>query len=181
MTPAELSTTASAAEFKQVMRGVASTVAIVTAAQDGCPVGMAATSFCSVSMNPPAILVCVNEAASVFSPIQASQQLCINILSSRSQEVCSSFGGRYSQEERFRHHDWRWTPEGLPLLADAQAVLVCKVVREVHHGTHWVFLADVCAIHQASDSIDPLVYVNGAYAEIQGALRNQDASLTSRA
>lgn len=153
-----------AAEFKRAMRGVAGTVAIVTACDGGAPVGMAATSFCSVSMEPPSLLVCVNQNASVLRGIRESGGFCINILHSEKHSVCSYFGGKYTQEERFKFHAWSRTEEGLPYLADAQAVLVCSVAGEVRHGTHLVFLGNVAEVREPHPVGDPLIYLNGHYA-----------------
>lgn len=150
--------------FKQVMRGVAGTVAIVTAAEDGKPVGMAATSFCSVSMDPPSLLICVNQSASMLRAIRESGKLCVNILRTEARSVCSRFGGSHSQGERFAAHSWKETASGLPFLEDAQAVIACEVAREVVHGTHVVFIANVEEIVGERPSPDPLLYVDGRYA-----------------
>ncbi len=151
--------------FKQAMRGVAGTVAIVTASEDGQPVGMAATSFCSVSMEPPSLLVCVNKAASMLQAMRQSRRLCLNILQSDNHAVCSYFGGQYAQEERFKFHAWSATAEGLPFLKDAQAVVVGTIVEEIPHGTHTVFIANVEDVYSDHPSPDPLLYVNGGYAK----------------
>ena len=155
-----------AIQFRSVMRGVAGTVAIVTALQEGAPVGMAATAFCSVSMDPPSLLVCVNRTASVLPAIRATGRVCLSILQSDNHEVCSFFGGKYSQEERFKFHDWKATDSGLPFLQQAQAVIECAVAEELCHGTHCVFIADVIRVQcEPRDNADPLIYVDGRYAK----------------
>ena len=155
-----------AAQFRSVMRGVAGTVAIVTASQEGAPVGMAATAFCSVSMDPPSLLVCVNRTASVLPAIRGTGRICLSILQSDNHDVCSFFGGKYSQEERFKFHAWEATDSGVPFLPEAQAVIECTVADELCHGTHCVFIADVVRVQcETRKDADPLIYVDGRYAK----------------
>src|SRR5690606_30846961 len=67
--------------LQQAMRGVASTVVLVTAGSaDGERYAMTANSFTSVSFEPPTVLVCINRQASVHEPIRRLGRFCINIL-----------------------------------------------------------------------------------------------------
>src|SRR6516164_620566 len=66
-------------DFRKAMRTLASAVSIVSTAYDNRRFGMTATAVCSLSMQPPTILVCVNQLTSLHHPLLSAGRFCINI------------------------------------------------------------------------------------------------------
>jgi len=150
------------AGLKGAMRRLASGVAIVTALGDDAPVGMAATSITSLTLDPPAVLVCVNRTAGIHAHLADGCPITINLLSRGQRDVSAAFGGAVARELRFGVGQWSLDHYGLPILDEAQANLSCTVDSLVPFGTHSIVIARVDAV-RLSDAVDPLIYQDGAY------------------
>jgi len=150
------------ASFKAAMRRLAASVAVVAARGEGGPVGMAATSVTSLTVDPPAVLVCVNRATALHGLLVPTAGLSVNLLSRDQQDVSAAFGGGVPQDERFRIGTWREGPGGVPELAGAQAVLSCVIDAMLAYGTHSIVIARVLRA-EVSEAVDPLIYQDGAY------------------
>lgn len=157
-----------ASQFKNALKLWASGVTVVTAqsAQDG-PKGMTATSFTSVSVEPPQILVCLNQATDTGALVLDQQFFAVNILTSLQQDVSNQFAGGSSQEQRFADVLWETGEHGSPILTGALATLECKLVQQVVAGTHWVVIGEVQNVICRSG--EPLLYFNGGYQQLSGA------------
>ncbi len=156
---------ASVDDFKKAMQLWASGVAIVTTHSEKFGIqGMTVTAFSSVSVNPPQILVCINESADTGAGIQESRNFAVNVLNSAQQEVSNQFAGGSSQEQRFENTPWTAGINGVPVLSDSIMSLQCKVVEKVHAGTHWIIIGEVQdATCRAGE---PLLYYKGAYQQL---------------
>jgi flavin reductase (DIM6/NTAB) family NADH-FMN oxidoreductase RutF len=150
------------AQFRMAMRRLAASVTIVVARGDEGPVGMAATSVTSLTIDPPAILVCVNRATSLHALLIPGAPLSINLLSKDQQAVSVAFGGGMPRMERFSIGDWEEADNGLPKLKDAQANLDCVVDTTLAYGTHSIVIARVIAI-ALNGEVAPLIYQDGGY------------------
>lgn len=148
--------------FRGAMRRLASAVGVVVGQGADGPVGMAATSITSLTMEPPAILLCVNRAAGLHVCLAVGAPLSISILSRDQKEVSMAFGGSMPRDQRFRIGLWQPDINGLPALAGAQANLACHIEQLVPYGTHSVVIARVGAVG-LSDAVAPLIYQDGAY------------------
>lgn len=144
------------------MRRLASGVAIVTAIGDKAPVGMAATSITSLTMTPPAVLVCVNQTAGLHAHLSPGCPISINLLSRDQQDVSAAFGGAVARELRFGVGAWTNDANGLPILEGAQANLSCLVDQLLPYGTHSIVIARVEGV-RLSATVNPLIYQDGAY------------------
>lgn len=144
------------------MRRLAASVAIVVARGDDAPIGMAATSITSLTVDPPAILVCVNRAASLHALLVPTAPLSVNLLSRRQQEVSAAFGGGVPRDQRFGIGAWHEGPNGLPELAEAQANLSCVIDAMLAYGTHSIVIARVLQA-RVGELVEPLIYQDGAY------------------
>ncbi len=152
-------------DFKNALKLWASGVTVVTSSVDGLELkGMTATSFSSVSMEPPQILVCINKATDTGDAVLESKTFVVNILSSEQQEISNQFAGGASQDERFANVNWHQGGSGAPVLDDALASIECTVVQEVAAGTHWVVIGEVQNISCRTGN--PLLYYNSAYQEL---------------
>ena len=150
------------ATFKAAMRRLAASVSIVVAKGDEGPVGMAATSITSLTVDPPAVLVCVNRMTSLHASLVPTAPLSVNLLARHQREVSMAFGGGTPREERFKVGDWQEGANGLPALADAQANLECVIDAMLAYGTHSIVIARVIRA-RVSDTVAPLIYQDGSY------------------
>lgn len=148
--------------FKAAMRRLAASVSIVVAKGDEGPVGIAATSITSLTVDPPALLVCVNRTTSLHALLVPTAPLSINLLARSQKDVSAAFGGGTPREERFRIGDWVDGENGLPSLLGAQANLECVIDAMLAYGTHSIVIARVLRA-RVGDDVDPLIYQDGGY------------------
>ena len=148
--------------FRAAMRRLAASVAIVVACGDDGPVGMAATSITSLTIDPPALLICVNRATSLHALLVPTAPLSVNLLSRHQQGISAAFGGGVPREERFGIGTWHDSEDGLPELADSQANLRCVVDAMLAYGTHSIVIARVLKA-RVGTGVEPLIYQDGAY------------------
>lgn len=157
--------TVSADDFKNALQLWASGVTVVTTRSEKFGVqGMTVTAFSSVSVNPPQILVCINDAADTGEGIDESQCFAVNVLTTEQQNTSNQFAGGSSQEQRFADTNWSVGITGAPLLTNSLMSLDCKVVEKVRAGTHWIIIGEVQAAECRSG--EPLLYYRGAYRQI---------------
>ncbi|MGZ5608252.1 MAG: flavin reductase family protein [Methylobacter sp.] len=152
-------------DFKKAMQLWASGVTVVTTHSDKFGLqGMTVTAFSSVSINPPQILVCINESADTGAGIQESQRFAVNVLNSTQQDVSNQFAGGSSQKQRFENTPWTFSTSGTPILDSSIMSLECTVIEKIHAGTHWIILGEV------QETIcrpgEPLLYFQGAYQQL---------------
>jgi flavin reductase (DIM6/NTAB) family NADH-FMN oxidoreductase RutF len=159
-----------AEQFKLGMRGLAAAVNVVTAAHAGHRYGMTATAVCSVSAEPPTILVCINKSTSTHAAIAKSEAFCVNVLRADDRELSSTFSGAQTGENRFKARDWTRLATGSPVLIDALVSFDCRVVRSVAHGTHTVFFGEVEQLLFGKKG-RPLLYSEGQYARLSPILQ----------
>jgi len=152
-------------EFKKAMQLWASGVTVVTTHSEKFGLqGMTVTAFSSVSINPPQILVCINESADTGMGIQESQRFAVNVLSSTQQDVSNQFAGGSSQQQRFENIPWTMGSTNTPILDNSIMSIECKVINKIHAGTHWIIIGEV------KDSVcragEPLLYFQSAYQQL---------------
>jgi flavin reductase (DIM6/NTAB) family NADH-FMN oxidoreductase RutF len=148
--------------FKAAMRRLAASVSIVVAKGDDGPVGIAATSITSLTVDPPAVLVCINRTTSLHALLMPTAPLSINLLARSQKDVSAAFGGGTPREERFQIGEWKEGANGLPRLSGAQANLDCVIDAMLAYGTHSIAIARVLSA-SVSDGVDPLIYQDGGY------------------
>ncbi|MGQ0588688.1 MAG: flavin reductase family protein [Sphingosinicella sp.] len=147
--------------FKQAMRRVAATVNVISICVDGQPMGITATAVSVVSMNPPSLLVCVNQAAAVHPRIENVVHFGVNVLHRDQAEVATMFADRRLEAQRFLS-GWENDCVRPPRLRDAQATILCRRIDHHRFGTHSIFIGLVEEV-TSRDEIDPLVYLDGRY------------------
>ncbi|KAF3977690.1 MAG: flavin reductase family protein [Methylococcales symbiont of Iophon sp. n. MRB-2018] len=151
--------------FKNALKLWASGVTVVTAQTEKFGLkGMTATSFSSVSIDPPQILVCINKTADTGDAVFDGKLFAVNILTVEQQEVSNQFAGGATQEERFANVKWHTGDTGSPIFVDALASIECTVVQQVLAGTHWIVIGEVQNVNCQKG--EPLLYYNSAYREL---------------
>src|SRR5262249_30237199 len=148
---------------KSAMSRWAPDVTIVTTrAPAGDLAGFTASSFSSLSLEPPLVLFCLGEEADSYPAFQASDGFAVHILA-RDQQALSA---RFAQKggDKFQNVPWREGVRGVPLLQGALACLECRKIHMYAGGDHRVFLGEVEAVHVTDGA--PLLYYRGEYRSI---------------
>lgn len=132
------------AEFREVFsRYPAGVVIVTTRDSDGTAKGFTASSFTSVSANPPLVLACLNLSAECYPVFATAEKFAISILRPHHQELAERFAKRGAEkfvEGMFvdSHHD-------LPVVKDALATLICKKADHYPGGDHVIIVGEVTA------------------------------------
>lgn len=156
--------TADRERFRQGMRHLAAGVSVITTCHEGDRAGLTATAVCSVSADPPLLLVCVNRKVRAHDLIRESGRICVNVLSAEQQQVGETFGSP-NVEDRFSVGQWTTLETGAPVLEGALASFDCQVYKEIPAATHTIFLASVLAVQHQPDQ-EALAYFDGAYCAL---------------
>lgn len=154
-----------AAQFRHVVGHLPSGVTVVTTAAGGRRHGMTASSVTSLSMDPPMMLACINNAVPTADAVTASGRYVVNVLGEHQGELARQFAT--ASRDKFRDVSVRTGALGLPLLADALAHLECEVAERVVGGTHTIFLGRVVSA-TAGDG-QPLTYFRGGFGRFEFA------------
>lgn len=137
-----------ASDFQQAMAAFPGGITALTTLHDGQPIGIIATAVCSLSTEPPSILVCVNKNASVHDAILKSRRFAVNLLSTAHREVVQRFTSRHGAE-RFAPDQWETLETGAPILVEAALVLDCELL-DTHDGySHTIVVGAVKATQLA--------------------------------
>jgi len=120
-------------------------VLVTTAGGDGAWHGMTASSFSSVSLDPPLVLVCLDTRLASHRLISDSGRFGISILGRDQAELGRRFAGRLAPAERFAGERWLTPKTGSPVLANALGWLDCRVAHAYPGGDHTIFVGEVLA------------------------------------
>ncbi len=157
------------ADYRNAMARLGAAVNIITTDGPAGRAGFTASAVCSVTDEPPTLLVCLNRSASVYPAFQANAVLCVNVLAAGQQALSGVFGGKTPMDERFANGRWETGPTGSPMLVGASASFDCRVVRSVSVGTHDVLFCEVVAVDTAQEA-HGLIYFDRRYHDILAAV-----------
>lgn len=131
---------------------------------DGGPVGMVASSFVSVSMNPPLVSVCVDNNSTTWPRLRDAGWVGVSVLAEFHEGICRQLASR--RDDRFSGIRSHVTTRGALLLADASAWFVCAVEREFAAGDHTIVLLRVASL-STELTRSPLVFHRSAFHAIR--------------
>lgn len=154
-----------ALQLREGLRRLAKAVVVITCSHEGQRYAMAATAVSELSMDPPSLLICVNRTASLYAPLAAGADFCVNILHSSHSELSALCSGKAKGEARFGMGRWNVVGDGCPVLEDAQAAFFCRNEQAMEYGTHYVVIGRVEEVLTAGD-VSPLVYADGRYLSL---------------
>ncbi len=147
--------------YINAMRGVTSTVSIISAKEDDERHAMTVTSVTSLSLDPPAMLVCVNKDASIHNIINYGSSFCINILSSKQKELAEVCSKSEEGEARFDSQLWKEN-DNFIYAKQSLSNIFCECSKLLEHSSHTIFIGNVTSVIN-SDKDCPLLYGSGKY------------------
>ena len=150
-------------QFRKACSHFATGITIPTVmGTDGKPHGFTANSFTSVSLNPPVVLICVDNRANIIDHFKAASSFGINVLSTTQEHLSNRFAGK--GQDRFEGVEWAPGRLGVPLLIGTLARFECQLKQVLEVGDHSIFFGEV--ISADFDGGDPLLYFQGRYESI---------------
>ena len=152
-----------AATFRRVLGAFPTGVTALAAVIDGVPVGMAANSFTSVSLEPPLVSVCVATVSETWRTLRRATRLGVSVLSHRQEAASRRLAARGI--DRFAEQSWHPTEDGAILLDHASAWFDCSIEREIRAGDHEIVLLGVHGLGTAPQ-IPPLVFHGSRYRRL---------------
>jgi flavin reductase (DIM6/NTAB) family NADH-FMN oxidoreductase RutF len=130
-------------------------VTAICALIDDEPVGMAASSFTSVSLDPPLVLVCIQNSSATWRKLRKAQRIGVSVLGEEHDRACSQLATKSS--DRFESLEWFTTHGGAVLLEGAAVSLDCSVVEEIVAGDHQLVLLRIEEL-KFQPTVNPLVF-----------------------
>ena len=137
-------------------------VTIATTWRDAAPLGATINAFCSVSLEPPLLLICLAYANPLYGPLQACGVFGVNILAHRHGQALARHFAVSPEDRRFDDHDWSAEASGAPKLACAPVFIDCAFEAEHAAGDHAVIIGrGVRVSHEPG--VPPLLYHRGTF------------------
>jgi flavin reductase (DIM6/NTAB) family NADH-FMN oxidoreductase RutF len=154
--------TVDAALYRSVLGHFATGVTVITAIDPGTgePVGLAANSFTSVSLDPPLVAFCAAYSSSTWPRIQAARAFCVNILGEGQEALCRLMATKGA--DKFAEVPWEASVNGSPVLAGGLAWIDCTIEAEHDAGDHVIVVGRVHELGFEEEG-SPLLFFRGGY------------------
>lgn len=161
-------------EFKGALRRFAAGVTVVTARAGQEDVGITVSAFCSLSLNPPRVLVCIQKGAAMHETLTEAGAFGVTLLAGGQDELSNRFAGRFPRDQdRFADLAIARAPvSGAAWLPGGLAWLDCAVVAVHDGGDHSIFVGEVqgVSLNGERDAHDALLYLAGRYRKVGDAI-----------
>jgi len=158
-------------EFCSGMRHLAGACVVIASEHGGARAGLTATAVCSISAEPPRLLVCVNKNVFAHGLITQSGAVSINVLSQQQEIIAKRFAGMVDGvcgEQRFEDEgNWGKGALGVPVLRDALVSFECRVVEAIPANSHDMFVCEVIGIDGQQGADSPLMYFDGKFSALR--------------
>ncbi|YBV94755.1 flavin reductase (plasmid) [Phyllobacteriaceae bacterium JZ32] len=153
-------------EFRNAMARVCAPVHVITTNGPAGRGGFTATAMCSVTDEPPTLLVCMNSRSAQTGLFLGNRRFCVNVLTQEHKELASYFAGQQADmEARYAAAEWIDLPSGSQALADAIVSFDCRLADSHLVGTHHVFIGEVTDIRCRRDG-HALLYFDRSYVHV---------------
>jgi flavin reductase ActVB len=136
---------------------------VTTTGEDGSDDGMTVSAFCSVSLDPPLVLICIEKTASVYEALTTAPGFVVNVLSARQEQIARRFS--IVDIDRFQGVGFTRSSNGYAILDDVLAVIECRRFALHQAGDHTIIVGEVEATRAESGT--PLLYYRGGYAQLE--------------
>lgn len=156
---------ASEALFRDTLARFASGVTVVTSAHGEEIAGTTVSAFSSLSLDPPLVLVCLDETSATRALIEASRVFAVNILARGQRDLCDRFAQRRREGDphQFDGVAYDRAPTRSPLLRGCHAFVDCRVTAVHDGGDHRIYVGRVETLGSDDGPSEPLVYHAGLY------------------
>ncbi len=151
--------------YRDGMARYAGHVQLVTTELEGVRRGVTITAACSVSDNPPTVLVCLNQSNVKNAIFAKSGVFALNSLAAHHQELAIAFAGLTAADDRFSLGEWKKLVTGAPVLADAVVSFDCEVTEIKQVSTHFVMFGEVKAVHLGPET-SSLIYLGRGFRSL---------------
>lgn len=168
-----------AATFRAVLGQWPTGVTVVTTVVDGVRHGVTASSFSSVSLDPPLVSVCLARTAFAHDLLARAGVFGVAILAKDQAELGQRFARFDAELDRFAGEEWETAKTGAPLLATALGWLDCAVAHAYEGGDHTIFVGEVLA-GATPRTTSPLLYHSRTWGQFADQLPG-DVGLTAAA
>lgn len=154
-------------ELRNVMRNWATGVTVVSAEYEGVRHGMTVSSFTSLSLSPPLVLVSLEKGTQTHRLVQAAGHFGVTILGQEQAGISDIFAGRKSDsEDRFAGLETFTLVSGAPILRGGLGGFDCKISSMFDAGTQTVFIGEVLAVQNGGQA-SPLIYFDRSYRKLE--------------
>jgi flavin reductase (DIM6/NTAB) family NADH-FMN oxidoreductase RutF len=151
--------------FREALSQWASGVAIVTSRVGDRVHGMTVSAFCSVSLEPPLVLVCADKASDTQALIAEAGIFAVNILATGQDALSNRFASKKDEHRRFEGLATHRGVTGAPLLDECVISLDCEVEASHEAGDHVIYVGRVEALSEAAKD-EPLLYHRHRYRSV---------------
>ena len=150
-------------EFRAALSRFASGVTVVTTKDAaGNLHGITVSAFCSVSLEPPLVLICIEKIAGSHHAFAESEMFVVNVLDQTQTALSERFASPI--DEKFDGVDMTLNIDGIPVLSGCLANLECRVWQTCDGGDHTIFIGEVENVSVGEG--DPLLYFRSDYRQI---------------
>jgi len=147
------------ARFKEVLGHFPTGVTVVTAMEEGAPVGFTCQSFTSLSLDPPMVALAPAKSSTSWPRIARAGAFCVNVLSSHQEALCRNFA--VSGGDKFEGVAWHPGPSGAPVLEGCLAWVDCALGIIHDAGDHELVTGQVLGLGVGEGL--PLVFYRGGF------------------
>jgi flavin reductase (DIM6/NTAB) family NADH-FMN oxidoreductase RutF len=155
----------SADEFRRACGRFATGVTIATVIDPkGNPHGLTVSSFTSVSLEPPLVLICLGHEVTVIDAFRAARYFGINVLTEEQEDISRRFARK--GEDRFNGLAWRAGKTGAPLIPGSLAAIECETAQRITSGDHDIFVGRMVGAETSEGP--PLLHFAGRYRAMDG-------------
>jgi flavin reductase len=149
--------------FREAMSRLIGAVTVITTDGPAGPGGFTASAVCSVTDDPPMLLVCMNRNSRQHMVFNSNGVLCVNVLTADQEQVSRTFASAATVQERFEFNRWRVLETGAPALENALVNFDARIVQTVEAGTHSIFLCGIVSVRIAPEEHTGLAYYGRKY------------------
>jgi flavin reductase (DIM6/NTAB) family NADH-FMN oxidoreductase RutF len=153
----------SSEEFRHACGRFATGVAVASVVDEsGAAHGLTISSFTSVSLHPPLVLICIGHDVTVIEPFRRATRFGINFLREQDRDLSQRFATKGL--DKFNGTAWRLGQTGVPVIDDALGVMECETHQRIGSGDHDILVGRVVATRVADGA--PLLYYASRYRKL---------------
>lgn len=150
--------------FREAMSRLGAPVALVTTDGPAGRHGLTVSALCSVSVDPPTVLVCINRDSRSHEAFIKNRNVGISILEPHHESLAFRFAsGKLGQDEKFESEKWVERPGAAPVLINASVTLLGRIAQTLSSGSHDIFVVHIRDIGLQTEKSNGLVWFDRAF------------------